>query len=158
MGKITGEIDNQYIEFLKITNGASILDYCFLGLKNNQLGINLYENHRELWMTDYNLSQKYWACIGDSAGNTFGYLDKKNEFGDHYFGYYSIYESRKIYLVASSFKIFMDKFLTQIENILKIDPNAIALDNNNWFLEKTELIKNDIEMQKFLDNAKSTIY
>ena len=30
MGKITGEVDKQYIRFLMETNGASILDYCFL--------------------------------------------------------------------------------------------------------------------------------
>lgn len=34
IGKITGEVDKQYVEFLLKTNGASILDYCFLGLKN----------------------------------------------------------------------------------------------------------------------------
>ena len=32
IGKITGEVDKQYVEFLLKTNGASILDYCFLGL------------------------------------------------------------------------------------------------------------------------------
>ena len=35
IGKITGEVDKQYVEFLLKTNGASILDYCFLGLKNH---------------------------------------------------------------------------------------------------------------------------
>ncbi|GIQ57485.1 hypothetical protein Flavo103_06210 [Flavobacterium collinsii] len=158
MGKIIGEIDNQYINFLKFTNGASILDYCFLGLKNNKLGINLYENHAELWLMNYNLSQKYWGCIIDSTGNTFGYLDQRNESGDHYFGYYSIHESEKIYLVASSFKIFMNKFLMQIEETLKNNPEAISLINNNWFTEKMHLIKDDIEMEIFLDSSKSTIY
>lgn len=158
MGKITGEIDTQYIDFLKETNGASILDYCFLGLKNNKLGANLYENHRELWLSNNILTLKFWACIRDSAGNTFGYLDKKNETGDHYFGYYSTNDSDDVYLVASSFKIFMDKFLTQIEKVLKINPNAIALENYDWFMNKDQLITNDLEMQVFLDSSENTKY
>ena len=39
IGKITGEIDRQYVDFLLKTNGASILDYCLLGLKNDNLGM-----------------------------------------------------------------------------------------------------------------------
>lgn len=158
MGKITGEIDNEYIEFLKISNGASILDYCFLGLKNNALGINLYENNRELWKIDCNLTFKFWGCIGDSTGNSFGYLDKKDESGNHYFGYYSINEQAKIYLVASSFSIFMDKFLTEIERTLKTNPKAIGLDNNDWFMERTRLLENDDEMVNFIKNKETTEY
>ena len=49
MGKITGEVDKQYISFLMETNGASIMDYCFLGIKNNNLGMNVYDNMIDLW-------------------------------------------------------------------------------------------------------------
>ena len=60
IGKITGEVDKQYVEFLLKTNGASILDYCFLGLKNHTLGVNVYDNMRELWQSDCLLTFRLW--------------------------------------------------------------------------------------------------
>lgn len=76
IGKITGEVDKQHIDFLLNTNGASILDYCFLGMKNRKLGANVYENIRELWQADSLLTFRFWGIVGTSCGENFGYLDK----------------------------------------------------------------------------------
>ena len=77
IGKIPGEIDAEYLEFLKITNGASILDYCFFGLKNSKLGINVYNLMMDLWYGDNLLASIFWGVTGTSTGEYFGYLNKK---------------------------------------------------------------------------------
>ena len=146
IGKITGEIDRQYVDFLLKTNGASILDYCFLGLKNHNLGMNIYDNMSELWFLDCSLAMRFWGICGTSSGENFGYLDKVDSSGNHYIGYYSTNEPEHVYLVASSFKIFMNKFLQQVESTLTIDKKAIYIDNNDWFLNPQKLIINDIEI------------
>ncbi|MFK2002928.1 SMI1/KNR4 family protein [Bacteroides fragilis] len=158
MGKITGEVDKQYIRFLMETNGASILDYCFLGMKNNQLGINVYDNIRELWQVDNLLTFRFWGVIGTSCGENFGYLDKIDSDGNHFIGYYNTNEPEQVYLVASSFDVFMSKFLKQIENTLKLDENAICIANNDWFLNKEKLIVDDEEMNQYLQNHKTSKY
>jgi hypothetical protein len=158
MLKIPGEIDNPYIDFLTITNGASILDYCFIGFKNTSLAIDLCANVTDLWKVDSFLSNRFWGCICDSIGNSFGYVDKQNQFGGHYFGYHSMNDLRHIYLVASSFSIFMDKFLSQIEATVSKNKNAISFDNNDWFMERDALFKQDEEIEIFLKNKKNTKY
>ena len=60
--------------------------------------------------------------------------------------------------LASSFDIFMSKFLKQIENTLKLDENAICIANNDWFLNKEKLIVDDEEMNQYLQNHKTSKY
>ena len=158
IGKVTGEIDRPYIDFLMLTNGASVLDYCFFGMKNRNLGANLYDNVTELWKIDNLLTFRFWGCIGDSIGNSFGYLDKKNDSGEHYFGYHSLNSPGKVYLVASSFFVFMEKFLSQIELTVAKSKAAIGLDGNDWFMDKAKLIECDKEMEIYLKDSTGTEY
>lgn len=152
IGKITGEIDKEYVEFLRNTNGLTILDYCFFGLKNNKLGVNVYENIRDLWQDDNLLTFKFWGISATSTGENFGYLDKKDKNGNHFIGYYSSENPENVYLVSSSFKIFITKFLNQVELAIEQDKNAIYLLDNNWFLNPEKLIENDTEMADYINN------
>ncbi|HGU9882722.1 SMI1/KNR4 family protein [Citrobacter freundii] len=158
IGKIPGEIDADYVEFLKGTNGASILDYCFFGVKNNKLGGNVYNIMTELWLGDNDLALRFWGIAASSTGEYFGYLDKKNKSGGHYIGYYSSDKPGKVYLVASSFSIFMNKFITQIECELSRDSKIIGLNNNDWFMNIKSLITNDSEISDFVNLHKGTEY
>lgn len=76
IGKITGEIDRQYVDFLLKTNGASILDYCFLGLKNHNLGMNIYDNMRELWFLDCSLAMRFGVYAEQAVAKTLAILIK----------------------------------------------------------------------------------
>ncbi|MFR8642126.1 MAG: hypothetical protein ACLVEE_18555 [Phocaeicola vulgatus] len=96
----------------------------------------------------------FWGMCGTSSGENFGYLDKVDSSGNHYIGYYSTNEPEHVYLVASSFKIFMNKFLQQVESTLTIDKKAIYIDNNDWFLNPQKLIINDIEMDQYFHKVK----
>jgi len=152
IGKITGEVDKEYVEFLTNTNGASILDYCFLGFKNRALGQNVYENIMDLWQQDNLLTFRFWGVIGTSSGENFGYLDKKNKEGNHFIGYYSNENPAHVYMVSSSFKIFMTKFLNQVELALLEDRNAIYLIDNEWFLNPEKLVEDDKEMAIYINS------
>ncbi|PHM37014.1 SMI1/KNR4 family protein [Xenorhabdus innexi] len=164
MGKIPGEVDKEHLEFLMLTNGVSILDYCFPGLKNNQLGVNVYELMMELWQKDNLLTLRFWGIAGTSTSEYFGYLDKKNDTGGHYIGYYSSNEPEKVHLVSSSFSIFMYKFLFQINRVIENNINALGIDDNSWFLDIKNLIKLDVEMERYISSVNnnteylSTIY
>ena len=158
MGKITGEVDKQYISFLMETNGASIMDYCFLGIKNNNLGMNVYDNMIDLWQIDNLLALRFWGIMGTSNGENFGYLNKIDSNGNHFIGYYNFNEPGQVYLVASSFEIFMNKFLTQVELTLGVDKNAIYIASNDWFLNKSKLIIDDDEINKYVQKYNTLKY
>lgn len=149
IGKIPGDFDKEYLEFLQYTNGASILDYCFLGIKNNKLGVNLYGNITDLWVDDCMLSSAFWGIVSNSSGENFGYINLLNKKGSHYIGYYSTNNPEHVNLVASSFKIFLNKLLTQVELAIKNDCEAINIDNN-FFLNFDLLVQDDDELLDYI--------
>jgi len=120
--------------------------------------MNIYDNMSELWFLYCSLAMRFWGICGTSSGENFGYLDKVDSSGNHYIGYYSTNEPEHVYLVASSFKIFMNKFLQQVESTLTIDKKAIYIDNNDWFLNPQKLIINDIEMDQYLQSQGTSEY
>ena len=120
--------------------------------------MNIYDNMSELWFLDCSLAMRFWGICGTSSGENFGYLDKVDSSGNHYIGYYSTNEPEHVYLVASSFKIFMNKFLQQVESTLTIDQKAIYIDNNDWFLNPQKLVINDIEMVQYLQSQGTSEY
>lgn len=162
IGKIPGEIDHEYLCFLKKTNGASILDYCFFGLKNNKLGSKVYNIMMDLWHGDNLLTLFFWGFSSTSTGEYFGYLNKKNEHGGHYIGYYSSDNPGKVYIIASSFLIFINKFISQIEAEIINDDKLLALQNNDWFMDLGKLIEDDAEIEIYIQHNSteylSTIY
>ena len=158
IGKVTGEVDRQYLDFLLKTNGASILDYAFLGLKNRELGVNLYENIRELWQMDCMLTFKFWGFAGSSFGANFGYLDQQDSCGNHFIGYYSHHEPERVRVVASSFAIFIDKFVQEVEATLLEDANAIDFSGEEWFMDVDRLCVGDAELHSYLYRVGSVEY
>lgn len=150
VGKIPGIVDSEHVYFLKETNGASILDYCFFGLKNKKLGANVYDVMIDLWYGDNSLSQKFWGMIATSTGEYFGYLDKENNSGGHFVGYYNSNMPEKVYIVASSFSVFLDKFLSKIEVELSKNNEILDMDEKYWSMNVNALIENDPEMQAYI--------
>ncbi|HRD59657.1 MAG TPA: hypothetical protein PL137_02030, partial [Nocardioides sp.] len=158
IGKVIGAVDRPYVEFLMRTNGASVLDHCFLGLKNPALGANLYDHMRELWQVDNMLAVRFWGCVGDSTGDVFGYVAQTNSSGGRFWGHYSLDVPGRVDLVASSFAIFMDKFLSEIERALAADPGALGLTSHGWFLQRDRLVEGDAELARYLQGRESTEY
>lgn len=73
-GRIPGNFDSQLLDFLKLTNGASILDYCFYGFKNNKLKIGFDENLMNKWVTFGHIAGSVIPFMSNSSGVNFGYL------------------------------------------------------------------------------------
>ncbi len=160
-GKIVEEIDNQYIEFLKNTNGAYILGYTFLGIKNRALSENVYDFMRTLYDDNFILCSQFWGVARTKNGLIFGYLKIKDKNGNHYIGYYDPMKLDEVYIISSSFNIFINKFLDSIENELTINPNIKYL-NANWFFNPDikKLSLTDSELYEFINknNNGSLIY
>jgi hypothetical protein len=158
MGKVTGGLDKEYMSFLMETNGASILDYCFLGFKNRELGLNLYENIMDFWQADNSLAMKFWAFAGTSAGDAFGYLDLKNKKGSHFIAYYTPDEPEQVTVIASRFELFMRKFIAEIQTLIQTNDDSFWIEDDTWMTSQGEVSVEDDELQEFLATNGSSYY
>jgi len=158
MGKVTGGLDKEYMSFLMETNGASILDYCFLGFKNRELGLNLYENIMDFWQADNSLAMKFWAFAGTSAGDAFGYLDLKNKKGSHFIAYYTPDKPEQVTVIASRFELFMRKFIAEIQTLIQTNDDSFWIEDNTWMTSQGEASVEDDELQEFLATNGSPYY
>ena len=150
MGNIIGEIDKQHIEFLKLTNGASILDYCFLGFKNpNLYPRNIYEEMLEVWHNNPLTSNIFWCIAGNSIGEYFGYIPKKDSKGNHFIAYFTNKNPDEIILVSSSFNIFINKFIDAVFDRIIEDNEALDIDYS-FFLDINKITMNDVELDAYL--------
>ena len=158
MGKVTGGLDKEYMAFLMETNGASILDYCFLGFKNRELGLNLYENVMDFWQADNSLAMKFWAFAGTSAGDAFGYLDLKNKKGSHFIAYYTPDQPEQVTVISSCFELFMRKFITEIQILIQANDDSFWIEDNTWMTSQEGSSVDDVELRDFLATNGSAYY
>lgn len=158
MGKVTGGLDKEYMSFLMETNGASILDYCFLGFKNRELGLNLYENIMDFWQADNSLAMKFWAFAGTSAGDAFGYLDLKNKKGSHFIAYYTPDQPEQVTVISSCFELFMRKFIAEIQILIQASDDSFWIEDNAWMTSQGGSLVDDVELQEFIVTNGSAYY
>lgn len=151
IGRVPGKFDNELLEFLKFTNGASIFDYCFLGFKNNRLGVNIDKLFLELWFTDNQLAGHMMPFMTTSLGDSFGYLlDLSDDYGRHPIVYYSGDGINELHVIGSSFEAFMTTFLQDVqETLTKSNGEMIILiEKDGWPINAEHWLSRDEQLRK----------
>ncbi|WP_010522081.1 hypothetical protein [Aquimarina agarivorans] len=147
MGRIIGDFNNkELLEILKYTNGASILGYCFLGIKNNKLGTNLDSFQYELWQSNDLIAGKMIGFMIDELGGTFGFLiNDKVKYPLSPIVYYSQTNPNKLFIIGSSFDSFFFNFLNDIEYTIETNTDGLLIDIEieNWPFNSSHWLKND---------------
>lgn len=157
MGRIIGETDKQHIDFLKIVNGMSILDYCFWGFKNPKLEPrNIYEEMMNVWHKHNFTTFNFWCIAGNSVGEYFGYISKKSSDSNHFIAYLNENNPEEIIVISSSFNIFLEKFIFSSLEALKKDSETLDIDYSIFFDQNKKII-GDIELKNYLEDNKSDI-
>lgn len=147
IGRVIGNFNKELLEVLKITNGASILDYCLLGFKNSQLGTDIDKFTMELWHSNDLLAGKMIPFMIDSSGGTFGYLI--NEFikpsQSAPIIYYSDLNPEYVYVIGSSFMSFFTSFLEDVKYTINNNKDGllVSIEIEDWPLDISHWIKND---------------
>jgi hypothetical protein len=150
VNRLDHRIDSQLLDFLKFTNGASILDYCFFGFGNRRLGSDIDDNIRSFKIAYPELAQYFLPFMSTSTGDEFGYLKGfTGDLGFHPIAYFNNSYPDQVYLIATSYSHFMTTFLTDIEQELKANVTnelllGINLDDwptnlHHWLLEDLQL-------------------
>ncbi len=153
VGRTIGEFNKELLELLKITNGASILDYCLLGFKNNKLGTDIDKLVYELWSSNDNLAGTFIGFMLDNIGGTFGYLigSEFEKLNYKPIGYSNPEEPEILYIIGSSFRNFFLNFLDDVKYTIESNDSTELLVNieiENWPLDIDHWVQKDPELNK----------
>ena len=156
IGRVPGNFPRELLELLKHTNGASILDYCFLGFKNRKLGIDIDKYVLELWGANDYLAGKVIGFVINSSGDAFGYLINskyKTLSFDTPIVYYSNQNPHELYVIGTSFNRFMNTFLDDVEFTIMNSSNELLLDVEiiNWPQDVNHWISKDPNLLKLYE-------
>ncbi|GAB4043466.1 SMI1/KNR4 family protein [Spirosoma jeollabukense] len=145
IGRIPDKFNPYLLEFLKFTNGASILDYCFMGFKNRQLGIDLdtymldfwFEHNRYAFALPFmRNTQKEHFCLWMEPGETF-----------HSVVYIDMNVEGNPVPIASTFYHFIDTFVRDLADSL-LKGETLYITENHWPLNQAHWLKNDPNLEK----------
>lgn len=156
-GRIPGEFDLQLLDFLKITNGASILDYRFYGFKNISFTPSFDQNLRDKWYEWQHIAGTIIPFVGSSSNIGFGYLEKVTFQGGHPIVFFSEFPEDTT-VVASGFDIFFNDFLCNVEASLLLG-NNVEIDLDDWPFNVEKAKQKDLLLLEVLtsDAVRSTI-
>ena len=145
IGKILGACDRQYVDFLCLSNGMRAFGHEFYGFKSRELRPYLHDHMLSLWAWDFMLSSSFWGFASSSSGLKWGYLAKVDSAGNHYIGAYDPARRREVFLIASSFNIFLWKFLSGLQTALRKGEEPPRFEPS-WFREEGEAYVHDAEL------------
>ena len=151
-GQIPGDFDPQLLEFLKLTNGALILDYRFYGYKNIEFTPSLHQNMRDRWYEWQHIAGTIIPFVGSSSSFGFGYLEKLPFQGSHPIVYFSEFPEDTT-IVGSGFNIFFNIFINYVELSL-IQGDNIEVDIDEWPFNTEKLCHLDPYFAEIINSSK----
>lgn len=145
IGKILGACDRQYVDFLCLSNGMRAFGHEFYGFKSQELRPYLHDHMLSLCAWDSMLAGSFWGFASSSSGVKWGYLAKVDSRGNHYIGAYDRARRREVFLIASSFNIFLWKFLSGLQAALRKGEEPPRFEPS-WFRAEGETYVHDAEL------------
>lgn len=113
-----------------ITDGISILDYCFLGLSNRKIQ-GLIDCNEMLWLNYSGLRNTFIVFMATSVGDYFGYARGKD--GKVYVGHLNMPSDSEIIWISSSIEAFMYSLVEEIGLILNdLHKEEFLISNSGW--------------------------
>jgi hypothetical protein len=115
LGLRLAELDPAWVEFLSMTNGASILDYCLVGAMSSQIA-SIAEINIELWSINKGnrIEGNFVTFLGSSSPTDIGFMkiDRRK-----CVALLSTPMETAVLPIASSFDAFMDSFIADFEEV-----------------------------------------
>lgn len=148
--KLPGSFNSQLFDFLKITNGASIMDYCFFGVQNQKLGSNFDKNVLDYWISHNHIAGLVIPFMCTSSSSCFGYLLKWNDNNKLPIVYFTK-EPTETKLVGCCFEVFFETFLNDVKENLE-NGESIEINSDNWPLDIEHWLKSDLEIKEIVNH------
>jgi hypothetical protein len=147
IGKLPGPFDETLLSFYRLSNGASLLDYCVAGCKNRRL-VDVADHTLGLWATNSMLALDFVAFMTTSAGQEFGYLDETERNGSHVVAVLPDLSSQGVLPISSSINRFFQVVVEKLENTSVTRPEALYInDPPSWPFELREWLDGDADLE-----------
>ncbi|HEY5749431.1 MAG TPA: hypothetical protein VIU12_25360 [Chryseolinea sp.] len=156
IGRVPGEFDAQLLDFLKFTNGASILDYGFLGFGHPKYGLDIDEHIEEMRQAKAMVTREFITFMITSSNDIFGYIrDLVDAQGNHAIAYNSLHRPQKVFVIASSFANFMKTFLNDVDDTLNAYPGKFLMNikKNNWPVDVEHWLQHDPQLREMYEGG-----
>jgi len=148
------EIDVGWLEFLKYSNGASILDYCLLGAMTTNIAsiTEIYNDFSSQKIYQWH-KEHFISFLVSSQAMDIGFVRKGT--WKRCVAFMSNSDDNTVLPIASTFDTFMDSFLTDVKKTLLSWKSFQTEDlpysiSDNWPLDLESWCKNDFYLKEML--------
>jgi hypothetical protein len=119
LGLKLAEMDPDWLELLRLTNGASVLAYCYMGAMTSHIA-SITEVNTELWAIElYRWVKERFVCfLRDCSPMMIGFVREGRRM--RCIAFLSEPTDTVVLPIASSFKAFMSSFLHDVETALQL--------------------------------------
>jgi hypothetical protein len=142
-GSLPGPFDEELLSLYRLSNGASVLDYCIAGCKNRRLA-DIAEHTLGLWAANDLLALDFVGFMTTSAGQEFGYLHDTASGGTHVVGVLPELGAGGLLPIASSIGRFFENFIGNLEATIAAHPSALYItEPPAWPLNLVDWLQTD---------------
>lgn len=151
------DIDEDWEKFLQYADGASILDYCLLGVRSVAI-VKIEDVNRELWQYNSWTKDKFVSFLGDSTGMNIGFIHEGGV--TRGIAYLDEASDTAVLPIASSFQNFITSFIDDIRSTIlrwqekseEHPPNEITT-QELWPWDLKESCTRDPNLKSILKNG-----
>ena len=157
LGLKLSDVDPSWLDFLRLTNGASVLDYCIMGAMTSHIE-NIADANRRLWNLNlYDWLRKHFICfLGTSSPMMIGFVREGRR--TRCIAFLAELTDNAVLPIASSFETFVGCFLQDVETTLRTWkpllgeewPYAIS---DTWPLELKSWYQRDPKLKTMLQEG-----
>lgn len=144
-------------EIYKISNGFSLLDYCFIGARGSKPDIETITFG--LWNTNDCLNLDFVSLITTSYNLNVGFLKKiKNKSNEHYIAFNDDILEDSLVVISSSIELFLYRFFNLIKEFTPFKKNEFCINDDLWLYDMTWWLDNDPELVEAYRSGKLVYY
>lgn len=145
-GKLPGPFDEELLSLYRLSNGASVLDYCIAGCKNRRLA-DVAEHTIGLWAANDLLALDFVGFMTTSAGQEFGYLHDTASEGTHVVAVLPELGADGLLPLASTVGRFFENFVRNLEATIAAHASALYINEPPaWPFELVDWLRTDPDL------------
>ncbi|OJH37301.1 hypothetical protein [Cystobacter ferrugineus] len=157
-GNLPGYLDPELVSFCKFTNGMNVLDCCFAGCKNREIG-DVANNTLNLWKANDLLAGCFVGFMRTSSGAHFGYLsDFPGSAGTHPVAVLRNVREPGVLVLTTSISKFLESLVDEVEWTLEHDKKALRVAKEGWPMDLEYWLARDPALAELYKSGKLSKY
>ena len=150
-------IPKELKEIYKFTNGFSILDYAFYGVRTSKY--NIESNTNSLWLANDLMKVDFIGLVCTTYGINIGFLEKvKSSTNEHIIAFNDDLMEEYLIIISTSFEKFIFRMFSFFEENPPEEENGFYFNNDAWLYDMAWWLDNDSELVEMYRSGKLDHY